>query len=138
MRPNNVYLATLFQNHLGNITHAWTGIDVKGNPLCPEAKATLLVLPMLFPSPLILPFFCLWRSQMGQSLGLPLNNFVLFSKRKKKLAIEETKPPAKFYAINNYPNSKAHLKMYSSYLAKSQTNIELIQVCKYAWSELKF
>ena len=69
---------------------------------------------------------------MGYSLGLPLNKFVLFSnnQKKKKLAIEETKPSAKFYAINNHPISKSHLKMYSSYLAKSQTNIEIIQVCK--------
>ena len=46
--------------------------------------------------------------------------------------MEETKASAKFYAINNYPISKSHLKMYSSYFAKSQTNIENIQVCKYA------
>ena len=61
VRPNNVYLAALFRNHLGNITHAWTGFDLEGNPLCVEAKATLLVLLVPFPSPLILPFFYRWR-----------------------------------------------------------------------------
>ena len=43
MRPNNVYLATICLNHLGNSTHAWTGITVKGDHFWAEAKATLLV-----------------------------------------------------------------------------------------------
>ena len=43
MRPNNVYLATICLNHLGNSTYAWTRIIVKGDPFCAEDKATLLV-----------------------------------------------------------------------------------------------
>ena len=37
VRPNNVYLAAIYWNHLANIIHARIGIDVKGDPLWVEA-----------------------------------------------------------------------------------------------------
>ena len=43
MRPSNLYLATICLNQLGNNTHAWTRIIVKGDPFSAEDKVTLLV-----------------------------------------------------------------------------------------------
>ena len=41
MRPNNVFLAAICRNHTGKITHAWIDVDVNGDSLWAEAKASL-------------------------------------------------------------------------------------------------
>ena len=43
MRPNNVFLAAICRNHTGKITHAWIDVDVNGDSLWAEAKASLFV-----------------------------------------------------------------------------------------------
>uniref|UniRef100_A0A2N9HT90 CCHC-type domain-containing protein n=1 Tax=Fagus sylvatica TaxID=28930 RepID=A0A2N9HT90_FAGSY len=41
VRPNNVYLAAICRNHMGTITHAWIKVEVHGDSLWAEAKASL-------------------------------------------------------------------------------------------------
>ena len=41
MRPNNVYLTAICRNHMGTITHAWIKVEVHGDSLWAEAKASL-------------------------------------------------------------------------------------------------
>ena len=41
VRPNNVYLTAICSNHMGTITHAWIKVEVHGDSLWAEAKASL-------------------------------------------------------------------------------------------------
>ena len=57
VQPNNVYFVAIFDNHLGKITHAWTGSNVHGDLLWAKAKAWLLTITCASTAGLDLHYF---------------------------------------------------------------------------------
>ena len=82
-----------------------SGIDVEGDPFWAEAKATLLVVSRALYAVWSLDYIIFVEGNTLNVIGSIQNSYYsaiyIYIYIYIKLAIEETKPSANFYAINN-------------------------------------